>query len=59
MSAAGMRAAVVVGPGSIEVRSVPIPEPARGQVRVRLEGCGVCGSNLALWEGRPWFHYPP
>jgi threonine dehydrogenase-like Zn-dependent dehydrogenase len=59
MSAAGMRAAVVVAPGSIEVRSVPIPEPARGQVRVRLEGCGVCGSNLALWEGRPWFHYPP
>jgi len=27
-------------------------------VRVRLEGCGVCGSNLSSWEGRPWFKYP-
>jgi threonine dehydrogenase-like Zn-dependent dehydrogenase len=25
---------------------------------VRLEGCGVCGSNLPLWEGRQWFSYP-
>jgi threonine dehydrogenase-like Zn-dependent dehydrogenase len=25
---------------------------------VRLEGCGVCGSNLPSWEGRPWFKYP-
>jgi NADPH:quinone reductase len=54
-----MRAAVVAAPGSIELREVPLPEPAAGQVRVRLEGCGVCGSNLALWEGRPWFQYPP
>lgn len=23
-----------------------------------LEGCGVCGSNLPVWEGRPWFEYP-
>lgn len=23
-----------------------------------LEGCGVCGSNLPVWEGREWFTYP-
>jgi threonine dehydrogenase-like Zn-dependent dehydrogenase len=23
-----------------------------------LEGCGICGSNLAHFEGRPWFTYP-
>jgi threonine dehydrogenase-like Zn-dependent dehydrogenase len=34
------------------------PQPAPGQVRVRLEGCGVCASNLPVWEGRPWFTYP-
>jgi threonine dehydrogenase-like Zn-dependent dehydrogenase len=33
-------------------------EPGRGEVRVALEGCGVCGSNLPVWEGRPWFTYP-
>ena len=29
-----------------------------GQVRVALDGCGVCGSNLPVWEGREWFTYP-
>ncbi|BBA36736.1 L-threonine 3-dehydrogenase [Methylocaldum marinum] len=35
-----------------------MPAPGPGQVRVKLEGCGVCGSNLPVWEGRPWFDYP-
>lgn len=25
---------------------------------VVLDGCGVCGSNRPVWEGRPWFRYP-
>jgi threonine dehydrogenase-like Zn-dependent dehydrogenase len=54
-----MRAASIVGPGAVEVIRVARPEPSAQQVRIRLEGCGVCGSNLALWEGRPWFKYPP
>jgi threonine dehydrogenase-like Zn-dependent dehydrogenase len=54
-----MRAASVVAPGKIEVVRAPRPKPSARQVRVRLEGCGVCGSNLPLWEGRPWFNYPP
>jgi 2-desacetyl-2-hydroxyethyl bacteriochlorophyllide A dehydrogenase len=53
-----MRAALIVQPNRAEVQEVTMPEPAPGEVRVRVEGCGVCGSNLALWEGRPWFEYP-
>ncbi len=53
-----MRASVVAGPGSVELEHVVVPEPGPGEVRIRLEGSGVCGSNLALWEGRPWFQYP-
>ena len=56
--AATMRAAVIDSPGQMHVGIVPIPEPAAGQVRVRLEGCGVCASNLSPWEGQPWFTYP-
>ncbi len=52
------RSAVLSSPGEIRVASVKTPEPAPSQVRVRLEGCGVCGSNLPVWEGRPWFTYP-
>lgn len=53
-----MRAATLVGPGRFEVQEVPLPEPNEDEVRVRVEGCGVCASNLPPWEGRPWFSYP-
>jgi len=52
-------AAVWTGPRSIEFRELDEPlEPAAGQIRVRLEGCGVCGSNVPVSQGRPWFQYP-
>jgi threonine dehydrogenase-like Zn-dependent dehydrogenase len=53
-----MRAAVLCSPRTIEVQSHDLPTPSARQVRVRIEGCGVCGSNLAPWEGRSWFQYP-
>lgn len=55
---ATMRAAVVVAPGRVEIVDAPRPEPQAGCVRVRIEGCGVCASNLPPWEGKPWFSYP-
>jgi threonine dehydrogenase-like Zn-dependent dehydrogenase len=53
-----MRAAVVTGPGQVEIRDVPLPEPTIDQVRVRLSGCGVCASNLTPWEGPEWMSFP-
>ncbi|HKQ38462.1 MAG TPA: zinc-binding dehydrogenase [Verrucomicrobiae bacterium] len=53
-----MQAAVFAAPTRARVEKVKVPPPGERQVRVRLEGCGVCGSNLAPWEGRPWFKYP-
>jgi threonine dehydrogenase-like Zn-dependent dehydrogenase len=53
-----MLAAQIAAPGQIEMQCVNIPEPGPGQVRVRLEGCGVCASNIPVWEGKPWFEYP-
>jgi threonine dehydrogenase-like Zn-dependent dehydrogenase len=53
-----MRAAVVTGPGRAEIRHVARPEPGPGQVRVRLEGCGVCASNLTPWAGPDWMEFP-
>src|SRR5437763_10619408 len=55
---ATMRAAVLRAPGLLETRRIAVPQPGAGEVRVRLEGCGVCASNLPPWEGRPWFRYP-
>jgi threonine dehydrogenase-like Zn-dependent dehydrogenase len=53
-----MRAAVVRAPHRSVIERVPIPEPAPGQVRVRIEGCGVCASNVVPWEGPGWMEFP-
>ncbi|MFN7025024.1 MAG: MDR/zinc-dependent alcohol dehydrogenase-like family protein [Pseudorhizobium sp.] len=53
-----MRAAIVTGPGTIVTEARPLPEPGRGQVRIRLEGCGVCASNLTPWSGPEWMQFP-
>jgi threonine dehydrogenase-like Zn-dependent dehydrogenase len=53
-----MKAAVLHAPREFRIETVPLPEPATNQVRVRLQGCGVCASNLPVWQGRPWFDYP-
>jgi threonine dehydrogenase-like Zn-dependent dehydrogenase len=53
-----MRAAVLTGAGKLMINDVPLPEPGPGQVRVRLEGCGVCASNLTPWAGPEWMQFP-
>lgn len=53
-----MRAAVLTGAGKLKIDDVPLPEPGPGQVRIRLEGCGVCASNLTPWEGPEWMQFP-
>jgi threonine dehydrogenase-like Zn-dependent dehydrogenase len=55
---ATMRAAVLTGPGALSIEAAPLPEPGPGQVRIRLEGCGVCASNLTPWAGPEWMQFP-
>jgi threonine dehydrogenase-like Zn-dependent dehydrogenase len=58
MAEGSMRAAVLTGAGKYMIRNAPSPEPGPGQVRVRLEGCGVCASNLTPWQGPEWMQFP-
>src|SRR5437868_6738545 len=58
MSDKSMRAAVLSGAGQVRIDRVPLPEPGPGQVRIRLEGCGVCASNLTPWAGPEWMRFP-
>jgi len=53
-----MRAAVIAGPGAVCIEEVPIPMPGPSEIRVRLEGCGVCASNLGPWSGPEWMKFP-
>jgi NADPH:quinone reductase len=53
-----MRALQLLEPRRAKIVDVNTPIPAADEVLVRLEGCGICGSNLPAWQGRPWFDYP-
>jgi threonine dehydrogenase-like Zn-dependent dehydrogenase len=53
-----MRAATLVAPSQFEIIETERPTPGPREVRVRMEGCGVCASSLPAFEGRDWFHYP-
>ncbi|TXR47844.1 MDR/zinc-dependent alcohol dehydrogenase-like family protein [Phyllobacterium endophyticum] len=53
-----MKAAVVTGAGRIKIDNFPLPIPAKNQVRIKLEGCGVCASNLGPWAGPEWMNFP-
>ena len=58
IAAGTMRAVALTGPGALAVDVVQVPQPGPGQVRIRLEGCGVCASNLTPWAGAEWMTYP-
>lgn len=46
-----MRAAYLTGPKSIVFREESIPEPGPGQVRIRLQEVGICGSDVHYFGG--------
>jgi len=54
--AGGMRALVLDAPADVHSRPLrledrPVPEPGPGEVRVRVEACGVCRTDLHVVEG--------
>lgn len=52
------KALVLETPKQLKVVETTLPEPGPGEVRIKLEGSGVCASNIPIWEGRDWFQYP-
>src|SRR5207244_2926379 len=45
--------------GPFEISEREIPEPGPGQVRVKVEACGICHSDLFVKEGLwPGLQYP-
>lgn len=48
-----MRQALFSGPGLLQIENVEVPEPTGRNVLVRVEACGVCGSDRAIFVGNP------
>jgi len=54
-----VKAAVFEAPGKIEVQDLPLPEPAPGEVRIKVLGCGVCGTDAHIYAGEIRNAEPP
>jgi len=45
--------------GDFELVEREIPQPGRGQVRVKVEACGICHSDVLVKDGLwPGLQYP-
>lgn len=38
------------GPGHVELREIPEPTPGPGQIKIRVEYAGICGSDLHIYD---------
>jgi len=50
-----MCCASLVAARSISTTRRPIPEPGHGEVRLRIEACGLCGTDLRFYHAGPIF----
>lgn len=55
-----MKAVQISKPGgNFELVERPIPQPGRGEVRIKVEACGICHSDALVKEGHwPGIQYP-
>lgn len=54
-----MKAAVFLGNRTIKVREVPTPTPPPNEVLIKVLACGVCGTDVHLYEGTALGAQPP
>jgi L-iditol 2-dehydrogenase len=46
------------GRGNVTWIDVPLPEPKEGEVRVRVEAAGICGTDCKIYSGDAWSNPP-
>ena len=53
-----MKACVLHGIGDLRCESVATPTPKRGEVRIRVGACGVCGSDIPRIFSKGTYKFP-
>ena len=48
------RVAMLTGPKKIEVQEIPIPALGDNDILVKVEGAGICGTDVHEWKGDPF-----
>jgi len=56
---ARMKAIRYHGPGDVRVEETPVPDCSADEIRVRVDACAVCGTDLKAWKvGNPRINAP-
>ncbi len=58
MTARSTRAVVQTAPRTLEMRDLPLPEVGPDDALLRVEACGICGSDYEQFEGVLPVRYP-
>ncbi len=54
-----MRAVIIDSPGCVRVGTLPDPTPQPDELLIRVEACGICGTDLHIIDGdSPLARYP-
>jgi L-iditol 2-dehydrogenase len=56
---AAMKALLLSEPGELAAVERDIPQPAAGEVRIRVAACGICGSDVHGYTGESGRRIPP
>ncbi len=54
-----MKALLLTAPSTFEFAEIPSPPVARGEVRIDVQACGICGSDIHGMDGRSGRRIPP
>ena len=54
-----MRAAIFLGRGKIEIQDIPQPKPEKDEALVKVALCGVCGTDVHIFNGELQVARPP
>ena len=54
-----MKQAIMTAPGKIQLQDIAAPTPGPGEVLLRIQRIGVCGSDVHVYHGKhPYTKYP-
>lgn len=54
-----MKSVVIEQPGELVLADRPLPQPAAGEVRIKVHYASICGSDVHIWRGHnPFARYP-
>lgn len=46
-----MKAAVFYGKNNIKIEDIEIPKPGKGEVLIKVMACGICGTDVHIYNG--------